>query len=149
MTSRLLAGALAALVIAVAAGACDDGTIDGYWSGGDSCNQYASCGACTPVQGCGWCTTGVGQGMCASDPNECARAPSFSWTWDPSGCFAPTDAGSVTTTDAAASSSQPPPNGDAGSSTTDAGATLVDAAEGPVDAASPGIDASDAASAGD
>ncbi|MGO8997333.1 MAG: hypothetical protein ACLQVI_28795 [Polyangiaceae bacterium] len=84
------------------ASACN-GSVSGYEYGGwrgDPCGQYASCGTCTPVMGCGWCTTGVNQGMCASDPNECAGAAAFSWTWNASGCFAPADAGVVEPVDA-------------------------------------------------
>jgi hypothetical protein len=72
------------------------------------CRQYSSCDRCTPVAGCGWCTTGVGEGLCAADPNECAGAAAFSWTWDPSGCFgAPADAGVAQPEDAAATTAIP------------------------------------------
>jgi hypothetical protein len=95
MKKHIFASALFALVTAAMASACDDGG-HRYGRRGPSesfgCGQYASCGACTPVDGCGWCQTGVGQGMCADDPNECAGAAAFSWTWDPSGCFAGADA---------------------------------------------------------
>lgn len=117
MTKSILALMLSASAVALLASACGDDS-SGYeydrgWQGGygDGCHQYTSCGTCTPVLGCGWCTTGVGQGMCAADPNECAGAQSFSWAWDPSGCFAPpvdagvvapVDAASATPTDAAA-----------------------------------------------
>jgi hypothetical protein len=142
MTSRLLAALLAASVIVVTAAACDEGTVDGYYDRGrDPCGQYASCGACTPVLGCGWCTTGVGQGLCASDPDECASAPSFSWTWNASGCFAPADAGIVETTDSGLSTPAPTP--------TDAGATLDDAARPSSGDAGTLVDASDASTLGD
>jgi hypothetical protein len=108
MTKSILALLLSASAVALLASACSDDS-SGYeysrgWRGyEDGCHQYASCGSCTPVAGCGWCTTGVGQGMCAADPNECAGAQAFSWTWDPSGCFAPpVDAGVVAPVDAAA-----------------------------------------------
>jgi len=114
MKKRILAGALLALFTAVMASACDDGG-DGYYYAGDGrgddygCHRHTSCGTCTPVDGCGWCQTGVGQGICASDPDQCANATAFSWTWDPSGCVgsaAPTDAGTATAADSATISAE-------------------------------------------
>jgi len=143
MTSRILAGAFAVSVIAIVAAACD-GTMNDDWRNGrrgDPCGQYTSCGACTPVDGCGWCTTGVGQGTCASDPNECASAPAFSWTWNASGCFEPADGGVEATPDAGSSV---PPSGDAGSSSTvDAGGSLIDSARPTSDDAGSASDAAD------
>ena len=96
MKKQIFAGALAVLMVGLVASACDDGaTYDRYPPSGqgDPCNQYASCGTCTPVNGCGWCATGPAQGVCASDPDECSQAPSFSWTWNATGCFVPAEAG--------------------------------------------------------
>jgi hypothetical protein len=77
----------------------------------DPCQQFTSCGTCTPVLGCGWCWSGS-KGTCVSEPNECANAPTFEWTWESAGCPAG-DAGA--TPDGGA-------KGDAGT-TSDAGAT--------------------------
>jgi hypothetical protein len=111
MTKSILALMLSASAVVLLASACSDDSsdyeYDRGWRGGygDGCHQYTSCGTCTPVLGCGWCTTGVGLGMCAADPNECDGAQSFSWTWDPSGCFPPpVDAGVVAPVDAAPAS---------------------------------------------
>ena len=61
-------------------------------SEGSPCRRFTTCGSCTPVLGCGWCSSGD-KGMCADQPNECAGAMSFAWTWESSGC--PADAGSA------------------------------------------------------
>jgi hypothetical protein len=92
MKNRIIASALAAFVAALTASACEGGHHRHDRDERDRleqvCKQYASCQACTPVSGCGWCQTGVGQGTCAADPDECAGAAAFSWTWNPSGCVA-------------------------------------------------------------
>jgi hypothetical protein len=146
----------ASLVLSLAS-ACDSGNYGygpGWAGGGDPCNQYASCGACTPVNGCGWCTTGVGQGTCASDPNECANATAFSWTWEPDGCFVAADAGVASSpADAGTSTSSGNSLPDAATAAPDASQVSTTDAQGP-DAgtladASETSDASDAASVGD
>jgi hypothetical protein len=92
----------AAIALVVFAVACDDhdGHRDrggqGAGEGEMGCSQFTSCSTCTPVTGCGWCATATGQGLCASDPDECASASAFSWTWDPGGCLVPVDASAVT-----------------------------------------------------
>jgi hypothetical protein len=95
---RILTAALTALLLAIALGACDDGSQDdpgyGYASSGVDCSQYASCGTCTPVLGCGWCYNGNGAGTCASDPDRCTGSQ-FSWTWEPTGCRVAADASAV------------------------------------------------------
>ncbi len=86
-------GALGALLL----GACETDSSD--WSERDThdavydgCRQFPSCGTCTPVSGCGWCFNADGTGLCAAGPDECPT-PVFSWTWNPSGCRIPADAG--------------------------------------------------------
>jgi hypothetical protein len=87
---------LCLLGAALSLGACEG---DGSTSSGGAgyayaaCNQYASCEACTPIQGCGWCYKDDGAGVCADDPNDCATATSFRWTWEPTGCRVTADAG--------------------------------------------------------
>jgi hypothetical protein len=142
----LVSLAFTVCAIASLASACD-GNVSGYEYGGgrgDWCGQYASCATCTPVMGCGWCTTGVNQGMCASDPNECAGAAAFSWTWNPSGCFSPADAGVVEPVEAGSAAPTPDaaPVGNPISSidahvpgTTDDAEVPDDAAHTPIDAA--------------
>ncbi len=134
---RFLAVTLAASAIALGLAACDSGYYghDYYGHGyGDPCQQFTSCGTCTPVMGCGWCTTANGS-ACLSDPDECAGAQQFSWTWEPSGCTYAPDA-SVTPIDG-------------GGPVPDAG--VPDTSRPPTDAASladtarPEPDASDAA----
>ena len=94
-------------LVALLVGACNDkgsssgGAVYGYTYAG--CSQYTSCQACTPVNGCGWCDKIDGTGMCADDPNDCAAASAFRWTWDLMGCRVTADAG-VSPTDAAAES---------------------------------------------
>lgn len=103
MKRRIYASALVGLLGTLTASACDSNSDYGNGYGGDPayyCRQYTSCGTCTPVLGCGWCQTAGGKGMCADDPNDCAGATAFSWTWEPSGC-------SVTIADASVSSSAP------------------------------------------
>jgi len=81
---------------ALTAGAC--GGDDSYYSPGGgyvppaACAQLTTCGTCTPVIGCGWCYDSDGTGLCAADPDECPT-PSFSWTWNESGCRVAADAG--------------------------------------------------------
>jgi hypothetical protein len=132
MTKSLLALLLSAAGVVLLASACDDGgasvDYERGWRDYDYCNQYTSCGTCTPVEGCGWCTTGVDQGLCAADPNECDGAQAFSWAWDPSGCFAPADAGVTRAVDAALPVVAP----------TDAAPQVDSASAPPVDAASGG-----------
>jgi Plexin repeat len=70
----------------------DDGSRSGRYERGVSCEQFTSCSACTPVLGCGWCQAGD-KGLCAEDPDACARAASFSWTWELATCPAAVDAG--------------------------------------------------------
>ena len=84
--------------VALLVGACNDhGTSGGgrtaYGNAYVGCSQYTSCEACTPVNGCGWCDKVDGTGMCADDPNDCASASAFRWTWDPMGCRVTADAG--------------------------------------------------------
>jgi hypothetical protein len=134
--ASLLAGLLG-LLGAVTVSACDDNADYGYaygGAGGPGCRQYTTCGACTPVLGCGWCQTGVGKGMCADDPNDCAGATAFSWTWDPTGCFAPIADASVTIPDAATSPAPDAAVADTGvSATVDAAPPLAtDSAPPPV-----------------
>ena len=124
--------------LAVSVVACDDHGHHGGggWASEDPCNQLTTCGTCTPVNGCGWCATSSGQGLCASDPDECDNASAFSWTWNPSGCVTPVDAGAITVGTA-----------DAGASSTDAGPspTPTPADAGPTAALDAGApDASDA-----
>ena len=129
----------AALVL----GACEnDSADDGGYAYGyhDACHQFASCGTCTPVDGCGWCFDSNGTGMCAASPDECAT-PVFSWTWNPSGCRVPADAGAgqVTTDDAA-----PAVPVDAAivvteDAATESDATPLDAASLPAEASAPDL----------
>ena len=69
------------------------------------CERFTSCATCTPVLGCGWCQVGT-KGRCTSDPDRCARAQSFTWTWELAFCPAEADGG-------AASWVGTPPLGDA------------------------------------
>jgi hypothetical protein len=124
-----------AFLFSLVAAACSDTGSRRHFAqsyGPYGCRQFTSCGACTPILGCGWCTIGGG-GMCVDDPNDCAAAASFQWTWEPTGCPAANDAG--TAGDAA---------GEANAST-DAG---VDAASEPSDSTDGTIDA-EAVEAGD
>jgi hypothetical protein len=81
------------LAVCLAAAGCLDPNSDGnvsYDRPGprgveQRCSQYTSCGTCTPVLGCGWCSSGD-KGLCAAQPNDCAAAMSFDWTWETSGC---------------------------------------------------------------
>jgi Plexin repeat len=125
------------LAVCVAAAGCLDPNGDGNVSYDRSgprgveqrCGQYTSCGTCTPVLGCGWCSTGD-KGLCAAQPNDCAAAMSFDWTWETSGCPAG-DAGVASAADAS----------DGVDSSSDAGtsdAASTDAADAHADAASPG-----------
>jgi hypothetical protein len=89
--NRWLGASILASFVAVALAACSDSSSGGYYvgsasgGGNSSCSQYTTCGTCTPVQGCGWCFTTAG-GQCASDPDQCATLPEFTWAWNPSGC---------------------------------------------------------------
>jgi hypothetical protein len=95
------------------------------WSGGQGyargrggpglCREATSCASCTPIVGCGWCQLPDGTGRCVDDPNDCSDETVFSWTWDPSGCRVPIEAGAVTV-------------GGGGSAVPDGSAPLVDAA---------------------
>jgi hypothetical protein len=107
-------------VLGAALGACateDDGGIAYAYGGGGyggDCSAYTTCGTCTPVAGCGWCYTSDGSGVCAPGPSACP-GQSFTWTWEPMGCFVPAEAsvGSAASPDAstpeAASSEAAPP----------------------------------------
>ena len=64
-----------------------------------SCEQLTTCATCTPVLGCGWCQAGD-QGLCTSDPHHCARAETFTWTWEAAFCPAVPDAGASDAVDA-------------------------------------------------
>jgi hypothetical protein len=87
---------LAAMVGAVCSLSCE--STDGYYGqpqGGYqpfSCEQLTSCATCTPVLGCGWCQSGD-KGLCTSEPDRCAGAASFSWTWELAFCPAAPDGG--------------------------------------------------------
>jgi hypothetical protein len=136
---RIVAAAMAGAALVV--GACENDSADdgggGYaYAYHDACHQFASCGTCTPVNGCGWCFDSNGTGICAASPDECAT-PVFSWTWNPSGCRVPADAGAaqVTTGDAT-----PADAVDAAIVVTEDASGEADAA--PLDAASPPADAS-------
>jgi hypothetical protein len=86
-----------ALPLALLAGSCivdESGSSGGYVSDPYGCRSYTSCGTCTPVLGCGWCDFGR-SGACVSDPDQCAVATSFSWTWESKGCPATPDAGAA------------------------------------------------------
>jgi len=93
MKPQILALAFVAISVAISAGCIDPGgdepvTYDhqGPRPGPVArCGQLTTCGACTPVLGCGWCWSGD-KGLCASQPNDCASAMSFDWTWESSGC---------------------------------------------------------------
>jgi hypothetical protein len=63
------------------------------------CEQFTTCGTCTPVLGCGWCWTGD-KGLCTDQPNACAGATSFDWTWDLAECPATGDGGAAGASDA-------------------------------------------------
>lgn len=84
--NRFIAGTLLASAVALAVAACgDDSGANAYPSAGGDCSAYSTCGTCTPVTGCGWCFNAHG-GVCTSDPDQCANASEFTWTWDPGGC---------------------------------------------------------------
>jgi hypothetical protein len=89
-----------ATLIALALVACEGeggGSVSYVAGGGSSadCNRYTACGACTPVVGCGWCYNSDGTGTCAASPDLCPT-PSFTWTWNPSGCLVLAEAGVAT-----------------------------------------------------
>jgi hypothetical protein len=56
------------------------------------CERFTSCATCTPALGCGWCQSGD-KGLCTSEPDHCAGAASFSWTWELAFCPATPDGG--------------------------------------------------------
>jgi hypothetical protein len=124
----------------------DDGGPYGNGGSGDPCNQFATCGTCTPQNGCGWCSASNGQGLCASDPDECAGASSFDWTWNPSGCLVPVDAGTITVGTPTPDAGSPTPTDAAGATPP---GTSPDAAssQGVPDAATSDAAASDASDA--
>jgi hypothetical protein len=82
------------LLVALLLGACIDsgGYEPGSSYGQIDCTQFTSCGTCTPVLGCGWCSMGS-KGACVDQPNACARAENFYWTWELDGCPGAGDAG--------------------------------------------------------
>jgi hypothetical protein len=90
----LIAWTLSSLLIGLSLAACDGGYNTRPYGEpyATQCHAYASCASCTPVTGCGWCFGADGHGACAADPDEC-RGPSFAWTWEPTGCRTPADAG--------------------------------------------------------
>jgi hypothetical protein len=77
------------LVFALTVGGCiaDDGSGSNGTNTADpyGCQRHTTCGSCTPVLGCGWCTI-ADKGLCVADPDQCAAAPAFQWTWELSGC---------------------------------------------------------------
>ncbi len=88
--------AAAAVASAVVALACGDSRVQRGGRAGasaTSCSAKTTCGTCTPVLGCGWCQLDDGSGRCVDDPNDCADHDVFTWTWEPSGCREPADAG--------------------------------------------------------
>jgi hypothetical protein len=125
----LLAFASVALVVA-----CSDESRGGYGlrsrgSRDAMCGAQSSCLTCTPVVGCGWCQLPDGTGRCVDDPNDCQRATTFSWTWEPSGCREAADA-SVSTSGGSSSSggsSGRLPQGDAGEDAPDDAPAASDA----------------------
>ena len=80
--------AFLALFVVLAASACIDssnGGGGGYSYGPVDCRRFTSCATCTPVLGCGWCQVGT-KGACFDQPNACAGASNFYWTWELNGC---------------------------------------------------------------
>ncbi|HEY2902334.1 MAG TPA: hypothetical protein VGL59_17260 [Polyangia bacterium] len=77
---------------------CIDDNGRGYYNRGyfpATCRKFANCDSCTMALGCGWCQSGV-HGLCTSDPDQCANATTFSWTWEATGCpGAPADGGAA------------------------------------------------------
>jgi plexin-like protein len=92
-----------AVVFALLASACVDpgGPGGGYSYGPVDCRRFTSCATCTPVLGCGWCSMGT-KGACVDQPNACATASNFYWTWELSGCPGAGDAGTSVPADAGA-----------------------------------------------
>jgi hypothetical protein len=86
---RFVGAFILASFAGVSIGACSDSSSGGgygyAYGSANSCSQYTTCGSCTPVQGCGWCFNTSG-GACASDPDQCASANEFTWTWNADGC---------------------------------------------------------------
>jgi hypothetical protein len=91
MTAQIFA-VLLGVFCSLSCFAPDDGSPHGRQERAPFCEQFTSCGTCTPVLGCGWCQAGD-KGLCAEDPNVCAGAQSFSWTWELATCPATVDAG--------------------------------------------------------
>lgn len=96
MKYRLLAAFLWAVGVS---GSLSCYSSDGYGPPGPgeqrvSCEQFTTCGSCTPVLGCGWCQSGD-KGICVSDPHRCARAETFTWTWELAFCPDAPDAGAA------------------------------------------------------
>jgi len=74
------------LLFALLPVACIDDSYDpGPSYGPVYCGQFTSCDTCTPILGCGWCSAGS-KGACVDQPNACAGAASFTWTWELDGC---------------------------------------------------------------
>jgi hypothetical protein len=97
---RLVTVAISALLLGLAAGACDDEPrrfeMSGPMVGGNPhCGQYATCGTCTPALGCGWCATSATTGICVDDPGNCPEATTIGWTWEPVGCHGGTSDASI------------------------------------------------------
>lgn len=143
--NRFFAGTLVASAVALAVGACGDNSNDGYAVA--DCSAYTTCGTCTPVMGCGWCFNASG-GVCTTDPNECANASEFTWTWDPTGCpdvdasVNPNDGGTRTSPEAS------PPSTDAGSTGDDGGGGSPTHPSGDAGSSTDASGPSDAAGAG-
>jgi Plexin repeat len=82
------------LLMALTVSGCIDDDGRGY--GGrrihTDCSKFTACRGCTLALGCGWCSSGP-DGICVSEPNVCAGATTFSWTWEASGCPGAVDAG--------------------------------------------------------
>lgn len=86
--------ALLGLGLVVTVVACEN---DGgyYYRGGrlGRCEAATTCQTCTPLYGCGWCSFPNGDGACVDDPDYCAGAKAFSWTWEADGCRSYAEAG--------------------------------------------------------
>ena len=85
------------VLAALGSGSCDSSDVGGPPGPRDrpvSCERLTTCATCTPVLGCGWCQSGD-KGLCASDPHHCARAETFTWTWELAFCPATAEAGAL------------------------------------------------------
>jgi hypothetical protein len=83
------------LLFALLPAACIDDSYNPPPSYGPvACGQFTSCATCTPVLGCGWCSMGS-KGACVDQPNACASAANFYWTWELDGCPGAADAGAA------------------------------------------------------